>query len=67
MANTVKVIRVIAYEGELEAVQRAISLSLPIGVKDCRDYTITVGEHLNELPKLNQLTDEQVKKALEQK
>lgn len=60
-----KVIRVIVYEGTEEAVRRAIQLSKSLGVHQYTEYTMTVAEHLNELPPLVKLTDEQVALALE--
>lgn len=43
----------------------AIQKSLPLGVKDCVGYSITVAEHLNELSPLVELTEEEVEKALQ--
>ena len=63
--STVEVIRVIRYYGEESAVRAAIQKSLPLGIKDCVDYSITVAEHLNELSPLVELTEEEVEKALQ--
>lgn len=63
--NIVEVIRVIRYYGEESAVRTAIQKSLPLGVKDCVDYSITVAEHLNELSPLVELTEEEVEKAVQ--
>lgn len=60
-----KVIRIIQYEGTEEAVRAAIQKSLPLGVKDCLNYTITVAEHLNELPPAIELFDCHVEEALQ--
>lgn len=61
----IKVIRVVQYEGTEEAVREAIAKSLPLGERDCRGYTITIAEHLNELPKQIELSNEEIKRALE--
>lgn len=59
-----KVIRIIQYEGTEEAVRAAIQKSMPLGVKDCINYTITIAEHLNELPNLLPVSAEDVEVAL---
>ena len=61
---TVKVIRIIQYEGTEEAVRGAIQKSMTLGVRQCAGYTITVAEHLNELPELFELLDVQVENDL---
>lgn len=63
--NIVEVIRVIRYYGEESAVRDAIQKSMPLGVRNCHDYSITIGEHRNELPQLVELSDEDIDKALE--
>lgn len=55
-----KVIRIVVYEGAEHAVRDAIALSLPLGTKHCTDYTVTIAEHLNELPPVVVLTNEEV-------
>lgn len=60
-----KVIRIIQYEGTEEAVRAAIQKSMPLGVKDCTDYTLTIAEHLNELPPAIEMFNFQVEDALE--
>ena len=59
-----KVIRIIQYEGTEEAVRAAIQKSMPLGIKDCIGYTITIAEHLNELPTLLPIPAEDVQVAL---
>lgn len=68
----VKVIRVIIYEGDEAAIRKAIKMSRPLGKTDCGfgdggHWTMTIGEHLNELPPLPEtvLTDEEVEHAIE--
>lgn len=61
---TVKVIRIIQYEGTEEAVRDAIQKSMSLGVRQCVGYTITIAEHLNELPELIELLPEQVENDL---
>lgn len=61
----VTVVRIVKYEGTEQAVRKAIAMSLPLGVKVCSGYSISVGEHINELPPLLPVTDEDVAKALE--
>lgn len=61
----VTVVRIVKYEGTEDAVRKAIAMSLPLGVKVCSGYSISVGEHINELPPLLPVTDEDVAKALE--
>lgn len=56
----VKVIRIVQYEGTEEAVRKAIQLSQTLGVRQCQGYTLTIAEHLNELPQLVELLPEQV-------
>ena len=63
--SIVEVIRIVRYYGEESAVRDAIQKSLPLGVKDCVGYSITVAEHLNELSPLVELTEEEVEKALQ--
>lgn len=63
--SIVEVIRIVRYYGEESAVRDAIQKSLPLGVKDCGGYSITVAEHLNELSPLVELTEEEVEKALQ--
>lgn len=57
---TVKVIRIIQYEGTEEAVRKAIQLSKRLGVHQCNGYVMTIAEHRNELPQLIELLPEQV-------
>lgn len=61
---TVKVIRIIQYEGTEEAVRHAIQLSQTVGVRKCTGYTLTIAEHLNELPTLLEVSPELVQEAL---
>lgn len=63
------VIRIIKYEGDEAAVRRAIQLSKPLGVTDCGKgdgghWKMTIAEHYNDLPKLVELTDNEVGEAL---
>ncbi|MNQ24292.1 hypothetical protein D3C85_374830 [compost metagenome] len=60
-----KVIRIVQYEGTEEAVRTAIQKSMPLGVKECMGYTLTIAEHLNELPELVQMFDDHVESALQ--
>lgn len=62
---TVKVIRILQYEGTEEAVRKAIQLSKSLGVHQYSGYQMTVAEHLNELPELVEVPDERVQKVLE--
>lgn len=65
------VIRVIKYEGDEDAVRKAIQLSKKLGVTVCGTdkpggyWQMTIAEHFNDLPNLVQLTDEEVSIALE--
>lgn len=59
-----KVIRIVQYEGTEEAVRAAIQKSMPLGVKECVGYSITIAEHLNELPTLLPMPAEDVEVAL---
>lgn len=52
-----KVIRVIQYEGDEASVRTAIRQSKQLGVHEYSGYTITIAEHLNELPPLLPLED----------
>lgn len=66
----VTVIRVIKYEGDEDAVRKAIQLSKPLGVMNCGhkpgdQWQMTIAEHYNDLPNLVPLTDEGVNAALE--
>lgn len=61
---TVKVIRIVQYEGTEEAVRSAIQKSMPLGIKECTGYTMTIAEHFNNLPPLAQISDEDVQTAL---
>lgn len=61
---TVKVIRIIQYEGTEEAVRKAIQLSKSLGVHQYSGYQMTVAEHLNELPQLVELMDTQIENDL---
>lgn len=61
---TVKVIRIIQYEGTVEAVRHAIEKSLMVGSRKCTGYTLTIAEHLNELPPLLEVSPELVQEAL---
>lgn len=60
-----KVIRVICYEGDEQSVRDAIQKSKSLGVHYCHGYVMTIGEHINELPELVELSDEEVSSALE--
>lgn len=62
-----KVVRVICYEGDEEAVRDAIRRSMPLGRRDCQGYVMTIGEHYNDLPQLAEVafTDQDIHKALE--
>lgn len=62
--NQVTVIRIVQYEGTEEAVRSAIQKSMTLGVRQCAGYTITIAEHLNELPELIELLDVQVENDL---
>lgn len=55
-----KVIRIVQYEGTEDAVRDAIARSLPLGIKYSTDYTVTIAEHLNELPPILVLPPEEV-------
>lgn len=59
-----KVVRVIVYEGTEEALRKAMALSKSLGVHIYSGYSMTIGEHLNELPELVTLTEADVAKAL---
>lgn len=59
-----KVIRIVQYEGTEEALIAAISQSLPLGVKLCKDYKITIAEHLNEIPPQLQLPSKRVSQLI---
>lgn len=61
---TVKVIRIVQYEGTEEAVRSAIQKSMTLGVRQCAGYTITIAEHLNELPPAVEMFDFMVEDAL---
>lgn len=61
---TVKVIRIIQYEGTEEAVRKAIQLSKALGEHQYNGYVMTVAEHSNELPQLVELLPEQVENDL---
>lgn len=60
-----KVIRVICYEGDEESVRNAIQKSKSLGIHNCNGYIMTIGEHINELPELVELSDTEVCSALE--
>ncbi len=60
----VRVVRIIEYKGTEESVRKAISLSRQVGVTECTGYTMTIAEHLNELPPLLELEPGQVSDAL---
>jgi len=62
--SKVTVIRIIKYEGTEEAVRHAIEKSLMVGSRKCTGYTITIAEHLNELPPLVVISPELVTEAL---
>ena len=62
---TVKVIRIVQYEGTEETVRAAIQKSMPLGIKECAGYNITIAEHLNELPPAIEMFDFQVEDALD--
>ena len=59
-----KVIRVIVYEGTEEALRKTIAKSKSLGVHVYSGYSMTIGEHLNELPELVTLTEADVAKAI---
>lgn len=66
----VTVIRVIKYEGDEDAVRKAIQLSKPLGVMNCGhkpgdQWQMTIAEHYNDLPNLVPLTGDEVTTALE--
>lgn len=61
---TVKVIRIVQYEGTEEAVRSAIQKSMPLGIKECTGYTMTIAEHFNNLPPLVQISEEDVQASL---
>lgn len=65
--STVKVIRILQYEGTEEAVRKAIQLSKSLGVHQYSGYQMTVAEHINELPQILEVTEQDIKKALEPK
>lgn len=62
-----KVIRVLVYEGTEEAIRSAIQKSMTLGIRHCTGYTLTIAEHLNELPVpvVAVMTDDEIAKALE--
>lgn len=62
--SQVKVIRVVQYEGTAEAVAEVIAKSMALGKHNKGDYTITIGEHLNELPEILNVSAEDVEAAL---
>jgi len=45
----IRVIRVVTYEGSSDGVLKQLARSLPEGVKECGNYTITVAEHSLEI------------------
>lgn len=65
----VTVIRVIKYEGDEDAVRKAIQMSKPLGVTDCGrgdggHWQMTIAEHFNDLPKLAELTEDDINRSL---
>lgn len=60
-----KVIRVIVYEGAEEALRKMQALSKSLGTHVYSGYSMTIGEHLNELPPVIELSDDDVAKATE--
>lgn len=64
---TVTVIRVIKYQGNEADVRNAIRLSKTLGEHQCNGYIMTIAEHYNDLPKLIEIADAEVDKALEPK
>ena len=63
-----KVIRVLVYEGTEEAIRDAIKKSKSLGIHQFCGYTLTMAEHLNELPvpPVAVTSDADVAKALEE-
>lgn len=63
-----KVIRVLVYEGTEEAIRGAIQKSKTLGIHQFCGYTLTMAEHLNELPvpPAAVMTEAEVAKALEE-
>lgn len=63
-----KVIRVLVYEGTEEAIRSAIQQSKTLGIHQFCGYTLTMAEHLNELPvpPAAVMSDADVAKALEE-
>lgn len=59
-----KVVRVIVYEGTEEALRQTIAKSKSLGIHVYSGYSMTIGEHLNELPPLVELTEADVAKAI---
>lgn len=59
-----KVIRIIEYEGDEASVRTAIRQSMQLGVHGYTGYTMTIAEHLNELPPLVKLDDSEVNQLL---
>lgn len=62
--KTVSVVRIIRYTGSEEAVRKAISASMPLGIKDCAGYTITISEHSSDLPQVDYLCPAAVEDTL---
>ena len=63
-----KVVRVLVYEGTEEAIRSAIQQSKTLGIHQFCGYTLTMAEHLNELPvpPVAVMTEADVAKALEE-
>lgn len=64
------VIRVIKYEGDEAAVRNAIQLSKKLGKHSfpgnplIGGWSMTIAEHYNDLPKLVELTEEEVERSM---
>lgn len=64
------VIRIIKYEGNEEAVRNAIRLSKDLGLHSfpgnqlTGSWSMTIAEHYNDLPKLVELTEEEVERSM---
>ncbi len=54
------------YEGTEEALAQVLAKSMQLGKHDKGSYTITIAEHINELPKAIELSDADITQAMEQ-
>lgn len=59
-----KVIRIVVYEGDEQAVRQQIATSLGLGTKQLPQLSITVYEHSNDLPNFWGLHPDQVKETI---